>query len=480
MLSIKELFRTKSIEQLKETAEKKSLKRTLSALDILAMGIGAIIGTGIFVLTGVAAALHAGPAIVVSFIISGFACMLIALVYSELASMVPVAGSAYTYSYAAIGEIVAWIVGWDLILEYGMSICVVSAGWSGYVTSLLNTGGINLPLMLTATPSNGGLINLPAMLIPLFLGFLLVLGTKESATFTKIVVVFKLAAIFIFVFLAVPKFNAANWSNFMPYGYSGILSGAAIIFIAYLGFDSLSTTAEECRNPQKDLPIGILGSLLVCTIIYVIVSAVLTGIIPYQQLNIADPLSYALTSIGHRLGSAIVACGAIAGITTVLLLDIYGQTRIVFSMSRDGFLPQGLGKLHPKFRTPYIITIITTAAAAVIAGIIPIDILANLVNIGTLFAFILSAIGVLVLRYKRPDINRPFKSPAIHIVVPLAVIMCAILLLTLSVETWLRFIIWFFVGIAIYFAYGRRHSVLGREKAKEEVVMMEGARKEKV
>jgi len=462
--TLQQLFRTKSIEQLTESAEKTGLRKTLEAPDILLMGIGAIIGTGIFVLTGVVAANYAGPGIIFSFMISGIACVFIALIYSELAAMVPVAGSAYTYAYAALGEIIAWIVGWDLVLEYAFSICVVAAGWSGYMTSLLSSGGIVLPKMLIATPSDGGIINLPAVIIPLFLGALLIMGTRESANFNRIIVLVKLAAIGIFVILAVPKVNPANWSPLLPFGWSGVLAGAAIIFFAYLGFDAMSTTAEESHNPGRDMPIGIIGSLLVCSILYLVVAALLTGIVPYTQLNNADPVAYALTAVGYRLGSAVVAVGAVAGITTVLLLTIYGQTRIIFAMSRDGFLPPSISRLHPKYGTPYIVTIITTASTALVSGFVPIQVLAELVNIGTLFAFILSAIGVFVLRYKHPNIKRPFRCPAIIIVTPIAVIMCLLLMLKLPLTTWIRFIAWFSIGMILYFGYGYRHSALRKKE----------------
>ncbi|BAI62682.1 amino acid transporter [Methanocella paludicola SANAE] len=464
---IAELFRTKSVDQLKETAEKRGLKKALGPLDITLMGIGAIIGAGIFVLTGVAAANYAGPGIVLSFIISAFACVLVALIYSELASMVPVAGSTYTYTYAALGEVVAWVVGWDLILEYFFAVCMVSSGWSGYMVGIFRSAGIALPQYLAASPDAGGLINVPAMFIPLLIGFLLIRGTKESATVNRIIVFVKLAVIFIFIVLAVPKVDPANWTPFLPYGFQGVMAGAAIIFTAFLGFDAMSTTAEESGNPGRDLPIGIIGSLLICTALYVAVSGLLTGLVPYTELNNPEPVAYALSAVGYRLGSAIVAVGAIAGITTVLLVMMYGQTRIVFAMSRDGFLPDWVGRLHPKYGTPYMVTAVSAGAAAIVAGLVPIRILAELVNIGTLFAFILSAIGVFILRYKLPDLPRPFKAPAIHIVAPLAVIMCAVLMLMLPLATWVRFLLWFSFGLIIYFGYGYRHSRLSKEKAVE-------------
>ncbi|HEY3274361.1 MAG TPA: amino acid permease [Methanocella sp.] len=464
MFPLRELFRRKSIDQLRETADKKHLRRTLGALDILFMGIGAIIGTGIFVLTGVAAARYAGPGIVFSFVIAGFACALVALIYSELACMVPVSGSAYTYSYAALGEIIAWIVGWDLILEYTVAVGVVSCGWSSYVTGIFRSGGIGLPHALIAAPADGGIINLPAALIPLLIGLLLILGTRESATVNRMIVFVKLAAIGIFVFLATPMVNPANWSPLLPYGLTGVLSGASIIFAAYLGFDAVSTTAEECTNAKRDLPIGIIGSLLVCTLLYVVVAALLTGLVPYARLDNAEPVSYALSSVGYRLGSAIVAVGAVASITTVLLVLMYGQTRVAFAMARDGFLPAWVSKVHPRFGTPYAVTIVTAVAGAILSAFTPIQVLAELVNIGSLFAFFIAAIGVFVLRYRMPDAPRPFRCPAIHIVAPLAVIVCALLMLMLSWHTWLRFVAWFGVGLVIYFGYGIRHSSL-RERA---------------
>ncbi len=464
---ITELFRTKSVDQLKETANGKSLKKTLGALDITLMGIGAIIGAGIFVLTGVAAAKYAGPGIVFSFMISALACILVALIYSELASMVPVAGSTYTYTYAALGEIIAWIVGWDLVLEYFFSVSMVSSGWGGYMASIIRSAGIDLPQYLTAGPMDGGFLNVPAMFIPLLIGFLLIRGTRESAAVNKVIVFVKLAVIFIFIVLAVPKVDPANWTPLLPYGYSGVLAGAAIIFTAFLGFDAMSTTAEESNNPGRDLPTGIIGSLLICTVLYVAVSGLLTGLVPYTQLNNPEPVAYALSAVGYRLGSAIVAVGAIAGITTVLLVMMYGQTRIVFAMSRDGFLPAWVSHLHPKYGTPYMVTAVSACTAALVAGLVPIQLLAELVNIGTLFAFILSAIGVFVLRYKLPNALRPFRCPAIKLVAPLAVIMCAVLMASLPWETWLRFILWFCFGLLIYFGYGFSHSTLSKEKAPE-------------
>lgn len=454
------IFRTKSIALLKEGAEVRSLKKTLSAFDLVLLGIGCIIGTGIFVLTGVAAAKYAGPGIMLSFVLSGSACAFAALAYAELAAMVPIAGSAYTFTYAAIGEIVAWIVGWNLILEYSVGSSAVAAGWSGYMVGLLKSGGINLPLDFTAVPADGGIVNLPAMLITLFLTYLLVKGTKESVKLNKLLVLIKLAAVFIFLLLAGPNVNPANWSPLMPFGFAGVASGAAIIFFAYIGFDAVATSAEECRNPSRDLPIGIVGSLIICTILYIAVAAALTGVVPYQQLNNAEPVAFALRAIGYNMGSALVGTGAIAGITTVLLVLMYGQSRIFFAMSRDGLIPANICKVHPEYGTPHVITIIAGIAVSLIAGFTPIGIIAELTNIGTLFAFVVAAIGVLVLRYTQPNAERPFKCPAVAIVAPLAAISCSYLMLNLPHETWLRFGIWSAIGFAIYFLYSYRNSTL--------------------
>lgn len=458
------ILRTKKIDDLISSAERKGLKKTLGASDMVMLGVGCIIGTGIFVLTGVAAAKYAGPGIMLSFVLSGLACAFAALAYAELASMVPVAGSAYTYSYAALGEIIAWIVGWNLILEYSVGSSAVAAGWSGYMVGLLKSAGIELPKAYTAVPADGGIVNLPAMLIALFLSVLLVRGTKESATLNKILVFIKLAAVFIFLVLAGPKVNPANWTPFMPYGFSGVAGGAAIIFFAYIGFDAVATAAEECRNPNRDLPIGIIGSLVVCTILYIAVAAVLTGVVPYTELNNAEPVAYALRAIGYNLGSALVGTGAIAGITTVLLVLMYGQTRVFFAMSRDGLIPAGICKVHSKYGTPHVITILAGVAVALIAGFTPIGIIAELTNIGTLFAFVVAAIGVFVLRKTRPDLHRPFRCPAVSIVAPLAVLSCGYLMYNLPGETWLRFFIWSAIGFAVYFLYSYRNSELNKQK----------------
>lgn len=454
------LFRTKSISALKEEAKKHSLKRSLGAWDIALMGIGVIVGAGIFVLTGVAAASHAGPAIMLSFALSSLACVFICLAYCELASAVPIAGSAYTYTYTAAGEFLAWLVGWNLILEYSVGASAVAGGWSAYLVGLLATGGIHLPKAITAVPYDGGWVNLPAMLITLFITLLLVRGVKESANVNRILVAVKLGAIFLFLLLAGPNVKVSNWEPFFPFGYWGVSAGAAVIFFSYLGVDSLATAAEETRNPQRDMPIGIIASLVVCTILYVAVAAVMTGAVPYSELNTAEPVSYVLRTIGYNFGSALVGVGAVAGLTTVCLVMIYAQTRAFFAMARDGLIPAGLCKIHPRYGTPHIITIIVGTAVALISGFTPIGLVAEMCNIGTLFAFIIATSCVLILRRTQPNLDRPFRCPAPYVVVPLAMLSSFVIMISLPASTWWRFAIWSLIGAAIYFAYGYRKSAL--------------------
>lgn len=456
------LFRTKDISHSITDARKKGLAKTLGAIDLVLLGIGCIIGTGIFVLTGVAAAKFAGPGIMLSFVLSGSACAFAALAYAELAAMVPVAGSAYTFAYVALGEIIAFLVGWALILEYTVGAAAVAAGWSGYMVGLAETFNIHLPKALTAVPANGGIINIPAMLIVLVLTYLLILGTRESVTLNKILVTIKLCVVALFLLLAFPHINPNNWEPFLPYGYKGIASGAAIVFFAYIGFDAVATAAEECKHPNRDLPTGIIGSLVVCTTLYIAVAAVLTGVVPYTQLDNSEPVAFALRYIGINWGSAVVAIGAICGITTVLLVLIYGQTRVFLAMARDGMLPDVLAKLHQRHQTPYIITSITGVAVAVLSGILPISIIAELTNAGTLFAFIVASVGVLVLRYTQPTAPRPFRCPAVTVIAPLAVMFCSYLLLNLPLLTWLFFGSWLSIGLVIYLGFSRWHSVLAQ------------------
>ncbi|WP_196590145.1 amino acid permease [Pectinatus frisingensis] len=455
-------FRTKDIEQMKQMALASGMVKNLGVIDLILLGIGGVIGTGIFVLTGVAAAKYAGPAVMLSFIISGFACGMAGLAYAEFSSIVPISGSAYTYSYASLGEIVAFIVGWNLVLEYTVTSSAVAAGWSGYVTGLFQSAGVQLPFAFTHVPADGGLINIPAILITLLLSFFLVRGTKESTKLNRILVGVKLLAIFIFLFLAGPKVDTMNWHPFMPFGFSGVAGGAAIVFFAYIGFDAVATTAEECKNPARDLPRGMIGSLIICTLLYVAVAGVLTGVVPYTSLNNPEPVAYALRYIGYNIGSALVGVGAICGITTVLLVLLYGQARIFFAMSRDGMIPAQICKIHSKYRTPYIVTTVGCIVVSVIAGFAPIGVIAEMANIGTLSAFFVAAVGVMVLRLRKPDLPRKFRCPAVWAVGPLAVFSCGYLMYNLPIETWIRFIVWCTIGLFIYFGYSCKHSLLNK------------------
>ena len=462
-----DLFRRKSIDELQAAAAASGMLKNLAAVDLLMLGIGAVIGTGIFVLTGVAAAKYAGPAVPLSFILSGLTCALAGLAYAEFASIVPASGSAYTYAYASLGEFIAFIVGWNLILEYTVTSSAVAVGWSGYVVGLFASAGLVLPHELVVAPAEGGIFNLPAVLITLFLSFLLVRGTKESVKLNRILVFVKLAAIFLFLVLAAPHVNATNWEPFLPFGYSGVVSGAAIVFFAYIGFDAVATTAEECRNAARDLPVGIIGSLFICTLLYAVVAAVLTGVVPYSMLDTAEPVAFALRHIGYNVGSAIVAVGAICGITTVLLVLLYGQSRIFFAMSRDGMVPANVCKIHRRFHTPYRVTILGAIFVSVIAGVFPIGMIAEMANIGTLSAFLIASIGVMVLRKTEPDLKRNFKCPAVWLIAPLAVLSCGYLMANLPLATWHRFGFWILFGLCVYFGYSRAHSVIGRRAAEK-------------
>lgn len=457
------LFRKKSIDLLiAEAGGGSGLKKTLGPLDLTMLGIGAIIGTGIFVLTGVAAAEHAGPALVLSFIISGIACAFAALVYAEFSSSVPVAGSAYTYSYASLGELMAWIIGWDLMLEYLLAASTVAIGWSGYFQSLLSGLGIHLPAWASGAigTAPGAMLNVPAILIALVITTLLSLGVKEAARFNNIIVFVKLAAILLFIVVASRYVKPANWSPFLPFGMKGVFGGAAVVFFAYIGFDSVSTAAEEVKNPKKDMPIGIIASLVICTALYIIVSLILTGVVPYQQLDVAAPVALALQYIHQDWAAGIISLGAIGGITTVLLVMLYGQTRVFFAMSRDGLLPKVFSRVHPKHQTPFISTWLTGIVVAVIAGLTPINVVAELVNIGTLSAFVFVSIGVIVLRKTNPDLPRAFRVPGVPYVPVLAAAFCIFLMVQLPAITWYRFVAWLVIGLLIYFLYGIRHSAL--------------------
>lgn len=459
---MREIFKTKSIDALiAETKGKKSLAKVLGPFELTLLGIGAIVGTGIFVITGLAAANFSGPALVLSFIIAGFACTFAALCYAEFAAMVPVAGSAYTYGYAALGEIWGWIIGWDLILEYTVAISTVAIGWSGYIVSLLNSMGVTLPDKLVAAPLDGGIVNLPAMIIIGLIALLLVTGVKQSTRLNNIIVIIKLSVIVLFIVLAVGHVKIANWHPFMPYGFSGVVKGAAYVFFAYIGFDAVSTAAEEVKNPQKDLPKGIIYSLIICTVLYIIVSAVLTGVVPYYKFKgTAAPVAFALQQIGINWGSALVSVGAICGITSVLLVMMFGQTRIFFAMSRDGLLPKVLGNVSEKTKTPVTCTVLVGIAAAVIAGFLPITIVSELTNIGTLAAFIIVSLGIIALRRKRPDLKRSFKCPGVPFTPIISALACGYLIIQLQTVTIIRFFVWFALGLVFYFAYSKKHSTM--------------------
>jgi basic amino acid/polyamine antiporter, APA family len=480
------------------------LKRALGPTNLITLGIGAIIGAGIFVLTGAAAAQYAGPAIVLSFVLAGIACAFAGLCYSEFASLIPIAGSAYTYGYATLGEIFAWIIGWDLILEYAFGAATVASGWSGYVNSFLQDFGIHLPPSLTATPGtdmvmyNGrwerlatilptlkahavdpatlqhvqGSFNLVAFLAICLVTLVLVIGIKESANLNSGIVIVKVAIVLTFIGIATvfvlhdPASATKNWTPFIPpntgefghYGWSGIARGAAVIFFAYIGFDAVSTAAQEARNPQRDMPIGILGSLVICTILYILVSGLLTGVVSYTTLNVPDPVAVGIDHTGVRWGSVLVKVGAIAGLGSVMLVMLLGQSRVFFSMSRDGLLPQWAGAVHPRFRTPWISSILVGIFVAIFASLIPIGILGELVSIGTLLAFVIVCAGVWILRVRRPELHRPFKTPWVPFVPIMGILISGLMMASLPRDTWLRLIIWLIIGMVIYFGYGQHHS----------------------
>jgi APA family basic amino acid/polyamine antiporter len=475
------LFATKPISDYQQEASSVPLNRALGIPSLIAFGIGGIIGTGIFVLTGLAAAQHAGPAIVISFIIAGLGCMFAGLCYSEFAAMVPVSGSAYAYSYATLGEVVAWFVGWNLVLEYMMACSTVAVGWSRYFVKLLDYYGINfLPSALTSAPfqaaetgysveHTGAFVNLPAVLICVLVTALCYKGIKESSVVNGIIVAIKVTIVIAVIVFGAYYVNTAHWVPFIPpntgtygeFGWSGILQAAAIIFFAYIGFDGVSTVAQEAKNPARGIPIGMLGSLAICTVLYILMSLVMTGLVPFRQLNDAAPVAIALEAHPQLLWlSSWVIWGALFGLTSVIITMIIPQARIWLTMSHDGLLPKFMGAVHPKFRTPHISTLITGALAATFAGLLPIGILGELVSIGTLVAFIVVCVGVLVLRYTRPDLHRPFRVAAPWIVCPAGVIFCGAMAYALPAATWLRLIVWSALGFAIYFLYGHRNSRL--------------------
>ena len=494
------LFATKPISKIIAEAEETgihTLKKTLSSLDLTMLGVGAIIGTGIFVLTGQAAGKHAGPAVVISMIIAGIVSAFAALCYSEFASSVPISGSAYAYGYGTLGEFVAWIIGWDLILEYAFGAATVAVGWSGYVVSFLKDIGINFPAALAAPPGQlvkladgstvTGVFNLPAALIAVAVTLLLIRGIKESASFNSVIVVIKVLVVVLFIVAAVGYVNPSNLgigcgpgdpgcATFMPFGFSGVVTGAAVIFFAYIGFDAVSTAAQEAKNPQRDMPIGILGSLAVCTVLYILVAGIMVGVVDYKLLtNAAAPIAVAIDAAllqaqGTTMGTIlsvfpmIIKVGAVLGLSSTMVVMTMGQPRIFYSMSKDGLLPSWAAKIHPKYQTPHITTAITGVIVAILAGFVPISLLGELVSIGTLFAFVIVGVGIIILRSSNPALHRPFKVPLSPFIPIATVVSAAYLMNSLPLDTWIRLIVWMSIGLVIYFAYSYDHSKLGIEE----------------
>lgn len=458
------LLRTKSVATICNEAEasEHKLARRLTGFDLAVLGVGAIIGAGIFVLTGTAAATKAGPAVILSFLLSGLGCALAAFCYAELASTIPVAGSAYTYAYATLGEFVAWLIGWDLILEYIVAASTVAIGWSGYFTKWLEGFGVMMPHAWTHGAFDGGIINLPAVGIIVLITTLLIVGVKESAWLTSLLVVLKLGVIFVFLLLGTPWVRPENWSPFMPFGAWGIVAGAGVIFFAYIGFDAITTTSEETRNPSRDVPFGILGSLAVCTLLYIAVSLVLTGMVPYAKLNHPAPVALALELVGIPWGMQLVSLGAVVGLASVLIVMLIAQPRIFFVMSRDGLISPWIAKVHPKLHTPYRATLATGAAVMVGAAVLPISASGEMTSIGTLFAFMVVCLGVIILRKTQPNLRRGFRTPFSPYVPALGALVCLIMMCGLEWATWFRFIGWMIIGVVIYFSFGRRHSRLNQ------------------
>jgi APA family basic amino acid/polyamine antiporter len=462
-MSKQQIFCTKNVDPERSS----DLRRCLSAFDLVFLGVGAIVGTGIFVLTGIAAANQSGPAVILSFVVSGIACAFAALAYAELAVTVGGCGGAYGYCYAAFGEIFAWLVGWALLLEYGVAVAAVANGWSGYFQNALLAVGLKLPTAIAADPAQGGLVNLPAVAIVVTLTALLCFGVKESARINNVLVFIKLLVVAIFIAIASFNIHPANWSPFMPYGWFGhapdghpvgVFAGAAIVFFAYIGFDAVANAAEEAHNPPRDLPIGILGSLAVCTVLYMIVSGLLTAMAPYQKLDVASPVAHALHLAGIEWASGLVSAGVLAGLTTVMLVMMFGLTRILFAMSRDGLLPAGFSWVHPTTKTPVRVIIGCGLVSSILAGAVPLGALAEIVNIGTLSAFIMVCIGVILLRHFKPGIPRPFKGPFGFVCPFLGAILCFLLILALPTDTKIRFVVWISIGLIVYLAYSIRHS----------------------
>ncbi|MEI6277688.1 MAG: amino acid permease [Prolixibacteraceae bacterium] len=491
-----QLFRRKSVTILLAEAklDEHKFNRALTARNLIALGIGAIIGTGIFVLTGTAAANYAGPSIILSFLFSALGCVFAGLCYAEFASMIPIAGSAYTYAYATLGEFLAWIIGWDLILEYLFASSTVSVGWSGYFVSLMKDFNIIIPHELCSAPFNhvvgqgwertGSILNFPAVALVILITALLVIGIRESSKFNNVIVLIKLTVILLFIGFGISSINVDNWTPFIPentgvfgaFGISGIFAGAGVIFFAYIGFDALSTAAQETKNPARDMPKGILWSLVICTVLYVAVAAVMTGIVNYKELSVPAPIALAIDRAGDmqvwlrpyiRMSGILIKIGALAGLSSVVLVMLMAQPRIFYTMAKDGLLPPAFTIVHKKYKTPYITTIVTGAAAAVIAGIFPIAVLGELVSIGTLLAFVIVCAGIIILRKTDPDAIRPFKTPFVPLFPILGMIICLVQMGALPLDTWLRLILWMALGMVIYFFYGKKRSKIFINQKKE-------------
>ncbi|RZT11052.1 basic amino acid/polyamine antiporter, APA family [Duganella sp. CF402] len=460
------IFRTKDFDAMRTASATGGLKKVLGPVDLVLMGIGAIVGTGIFVLTG-SGATTAGPALALSFVVAAFACGFAALCYAEFASILPVAGGIYTYSYAILGELVAWMIGWDLILEYGLVTSAVSVGWSGYFQSLLGGFGLQIPVALSAAPGAipgvTTFFNLPAFLIMMVLTIMLSLGVRESARINNIMVVVKISVVLLFIFVGARHVAPANWHPFMPYGVNGVMSAAALVFFAFIGFDAVTTAAEEVKNPKRDLPIGIIGSLAVCTVLYVIVTVIMTGIVPFTQFKGIDhPVSLALQFAGENWFAGFVDLGAILGMSTVILVMAFGQSRVLYAMSRDGLLPKKLSALNGA-GTPIVATWLVGIVFGLLGALVPLQVLGELANIGTLAAFCLVSLAVIVLRKQRPDLPRAFRCPGVPVIPVLAILFCGALMIFLSAVTWIAFTVWLLIGLMVYFTYARHHSVLNQQ-----------------
>jgi basic amino acid/polyamine antiporter, APA family len=474
------LFTKKSLAQLDAESERNPLRRSLGRVQLIALGVGSIIGTGIFVMTGTAASQNAGPALVLSMILTTIGCAFSGLCYAEFAAMVPIAGSAYTYAYATIGELIAWIIGWDLILEYALSVSTVAVGWSGYFVSLANDIGIHIPVALTTplgkvvTDQSGatvmGIVNLPAIFIVLVVSTLLITGIRQSANANTVMVFIKTMVLVVFVVAGAAYVKRENLTPFIPpntggfghFGWSGVLRGAGVMFFAYIGFDAVTTAAQESKDPQRDMPVGILGSLAICTVIYIGVAIVLTGIVHYSKLNVADPLAVGIDATGLKWLSPVIKVSALFGLFSTMLVQLLGQTRIFFSMSRDGLLPRVFGRVHSRFRTPHVSTMLTGVVCALVSGLTPIEVLGQLVSIGTLLAFVLVCIGVVILRKTAPHNRRPFRTPGVPWVPALGALICLAQMVGLPGETWTRLVIWLAIGLVIYFLYGHAHARAAR------------------